>query len=140
MSTPLTGLSDYEKAKILDHLNGVSSYTMPIHLWLALSTSIPNEDGSNFTEPTIGVDGYARVDIAGSSFWNAAIAGLSDNKAAIAFPEASGSWGTIYAIGLFTAQTGGTLLRGGSLNTPTAIGANQILRFAIGALAEILGS
>jgi hypothetical protein len=136
--TVLAGLTDILEALVLDHLNGVTSYTMPAHLWLGLSTTEPNEDGTNFTEHTIGSDGYARVDIAGSSFWNAASGGSVTNKIAIAFAEASGSWGTISHIGLFTASTGGTLLCGGALTSPVAVAANQIFRFPIGTLTRTL--
>ncbi len=123
-------LTNYEKEKVLDHLNGKTTYTLPTHLWWGVSTTTPAVDGTNFTEPS--GNGYARVDAVGAAF--AAASGDSAvNASNITFPEASGSWGTLTHIGAFDAQTGGNLLRFGALDAPVAV-ASGIFRLVAGDL------
>ena len=121
-------LSDYAEAKINDELNGKTAYTMPT-IWIGLSTADPGDDGATLAEP-VG-NGYARVETSGAT-WNAGA--LATNAAAIMFPTASGSWGTISHVVAFDAVSGGNIIRSGALTAPTAITTNQIARFATGAL------
>ena len=64
-------LSNYSENKILDHLVGKTSFTMPT-VWVGLSTANPGETASGLAEP-VGGD-YARVETAGSD-WAAAANG-----------------------------------------------------------------
>ena len=121
-------LSDYAEAKINDELNGKTAYAMPT-IWIGLSTADPGDDGATLAEP-VG-NGYARVETSGAT-WNAGAS--ATNAAAITFPTASGSWGTISHVVAFDAVSGGNIIRSGALTAPTAITTNQIARFAIGAL------
>ena len=75
--------------------------------YIGLSTTTPNENGGNFTEPTVGsTTGYkrAKVEVMGTPS-----DGQIQNTDIIFFPESLGDgWGTITHFGLFSAQTGGT--------------------------------
>jgi len=123
-------LSNYAENKILDHLVGKTSFTMPV-AWIALSTADPTDDASGISEPS--GNGYARVETSASD-WDAAASGATANAAAITFPTASGSWGTISHFAIYDAETDGNMLAHGSVTTPTAISTNQIPTFAIGEL------
>lgn len=72
--------------------------------YLALFTNVETP-----TEP-VG-NNYARVQMTTSNFGSAAASGTIANTAAIAFPQASGSWGDIIGIGVYDASTAGTLQR-----------------------------
>ncbi len=122
--------SNYLEAKILNHIVGKTSFTMPT-VYVGLSTADPLDDASALAEP-VG-NGYARVATTGAT-WEAATAGAQQNAAAISFPEASGSWGTITHFALFDALSGGNMLASGELSVSQAIASGQIFRFAIGAL------
>jgi hypothetical protein len=122
--------SDYAENKILDHITGKTSFTMPT-AYVALSTADPLDTGAGIAEP-VG-NGYARVATTGAT-WDVAASGATANAAAITFPTASGSWGTISHFALFDAATVGNMLAHGTLTTPQEITTNQIPRFAIGAL------
>lgn len=83
----------------------------PATWYLALSKTTPNEDGSNFTEPTGG--SYARVLVTNNTTnFPAAIttSGTTTkaNGVAFTFANPTGNWGLITHYGWFTTLTGGT--------------------------------
>ena len=125
----MASFGNYAENKILDHIVGKTSFTMPT-AYIALSTADPTDDGSGMAEPS--GNGYARVATTGAT-WDAASSGATANAAIISFPTATGSWGTITHFAIFDASTSGNMLAHGELDTPTAISTNQIARFAIGA-------
>lgn len=57
--------TNYANAKVQSALYGGASLGVPATWYLAWSTTTPNQDGSNFTEPS--GNGYARVAITNSS-------------------------------------------------------------------------
>lgn len=126
---------DYAENKILDHITGKTEFTKPT-VYVALSTADPTDDGSGIAEPS--GNGYARVTTDGDD-WDAASSGATANAAAITFPTASGSWGTITHFALFDADTDGNMLAHGDLSSSQAISTNQIPRFDIGELDITLG-
>lgn len=126
----MSGFSDYWEEKIFNHIFGKSIYTPPV-IYIGLSTEDPTDDGSALAEP----DGnaYTRVQTSASD-WNVASDGSLDNASEIAFPMATGNWGTITHFALFDAATGGNMLVTGPLSTPIAIGVGEIVKFAAGNL------
>ena len=122
------GASNFLENKILDHVLKVSSYSQPTALYVALYTTDPG-DGDSGTEVSGG--SYARVSVS----FGAASNGTSSNSAAVEFPTATSSWGTIVSAGIRDASTGGNLLFYGSLTTSVTIGANEALRFPVGDLS-----
>lgn len=125
--------SDYLENKVLDHVTGKTSYTKPTS-YVALYTAAPSDAGGG-TEVSGG--SYARVATAGAD-WNAASSGSVSNAAALTFPTASGSWGTVTHFGLFDASTTGNLLAWGSLTTSKSVGSGDTAQFAIGSLTLTL--
>lgn len=108
--------SDYLEGKQADEVLGGTAFSAPGTVYAALFTDAPVDAGSGGTELTIGVDGYARVAITnnGTNF-PALSGGLKQNGTAITFPQATASWGTIVAWGLYDAATSGNLLYWGLL-------------------------
>jgi hypothetical protein len=83
----------------------------PATLYWALSTTVPNEDGSNFTEP-VG-NAYARVAVTNNTTnFPAATtsSGLTvkTNGTAITFPNPTGAWGLLVYYGIYAVSSGGT--------------------------------
>jgi len=103
--------SDYLEAKVLDHVFGDTLFDVPAILYIGLCTSI-DEDGAITGEPTIGVNGYARVEIDNDTdTWNDAEINLEEdtektNKIQIEFPEAEGAWGSLTKFFITDAATG----------------------------------
>ena len=121
------GASNYLENKILDHVLRASSFSQPAALYVALYTSDPG-DGDSGTEVSGG--GYSRV----SASFGAASNGTSSSSAAVEFPIATSSWGTIVSVGIRDASTGGNLLFYGPLTTSVTINTNETLRFPAGNL------
>jgi len=94
-------LTNSVKAGVLDMLYGGKAFTVPDKVYVALSTTQPNPDGTNFTEP-VG-NAYERVELANdSTTWEDATVdnpSVKTNKIPILFPEATGPWGHYHALG-----------------------------------------
>lgn len=123
----MSAMSDYLENEILDHILGTGAYTMPTTVYVGLSTGSFGDDNSG-TE--LSGSGYARQ----SATFNAAASGTADNSAAIEFPAATGSWGTISHFGIFDASSAGNLLIHGSFSTAKTIATGDILKISAGDL------
>ena len=123
----MSALSDYLENEILDHILGTGAYTMPTNVYVGLSTGSFNDDNSG-TE--LSGSGYTRKVIT----FNAASSATADNNAAVEFPAATGSWGTVSHFGLFDAAPSGNLLVHGAFTTGKAIASRDILTIPAGDL------
>ena len=125
--------SNDAEGKVLDHIFKLAAYPQPT-LYVGVSTADPGEDGAGLAEP-IG-SAYARVATTAAS-WERTAAEVS-NAAQLAFPEATGPWGSLTHFAVFDAATAGNVVFYGSLTTAKAIAANETLRFPIGNLTFTL--
>lgn len=111
--------SDYLENAILDHIFGGGNYTRPATLYFALFTSAPSDAGGG-TE--VSGNAYARVAVTNNSTnFPAATSGSKSNGTSIAFPTATGSWGTVTHYGVFDAASAGNLLVHGALTASKVI-------------------
>lgn len=81
---------------------------------LGLVTTVPNPDGSGFTEPTIGVGGYGRVAITNNvtNFPAGTIESgqvIKTNGTLISWGDPTTDWGTAAHVGFYDVATGGTV-------------------------------
>ena len=118
--------SNYLETEILDHVFGGNAYTAPATLYLALFTSNPDEDGSG-TE--VSGTSYARTSVAFTVSGNTA-----SNTAAVEFPTAGGSWGTVSHVGIYDASSAGNLMAYAALTTSKAIESGDVFRVPAGDL------
>lgn len=125
--------SDFAENKLLDHMSGKTSYTMP-SVWVGLYTAAPSDAGGG-TEVSGG--SYARKSTVGAD-WAAAASGSTSNATIITFVTASGSWGTVTHFGLFDAASAGNLLEWAALTTSKTVGSGDIASFPIGNLVRTL--
>lgn len=121
----MSALSDYLENEILDHILGTGAYTMPTNVYVGLSTGSFVDDNSG-TE--LSGSGYTRK----VASFGAASSGTASNDAAIEFPAATGSWGTVSHFGIFDASSSGNLLIHGALTSSKVIESGDILKVAIG--------
>lgn len=124
---------DYAENKILDHMVGKTSWTMPT-TWLALYTTTPVDAGTGGVEVSGGA--YARVATAG--LWNAASGGSISNSADIVFPTATASWGTVVGVALLDAATVGNMIIAGALTASKTVGNGDVFKFLAGQLVFTL--
>lgn len=122
----MSSFSDYLENKVLGHVFGGTSYTAPATIYLALYTVAPDDTGGG-TEVSGG--SYARQSCAFTVTGN-----LATNTSAVEWPTATGSWGTVVAVGVFDASTSGNLLAYGNLTSSKTIASGDVLRIPAGDL------
>ena len=116
--------SNYLETELLDHVFANNAYTSPSTVYVGLFTSNPDEDGSG-TEVSGG--SYARQSGSFTVSGNTAT-----TSAAIEFPTATASWGTITHIGIYDASTAGNLLAYAGLTASKAIASGDVFRIPAG--------
>jgi hypothetical protein len=124
-------MSNYLENAVINAVLRNTSYTSPTTVYVGLFTSDPTDAGSG-TEVSGG--SYARVAVTFGSPSN----GVSTNSAAVEFPQATGSWGTITHIGIHDALTTGNLLFHTALDTSKAIATGDIFKIASSNLSVTL--
>ena len=110
-----------------------------VYVGLGTNATEPARDGTGFTEPS--GNGYARQLLGNSTallqkMGTPSSGSVTNNNSAheyngkIYFPEATGSWGSIKYVGLFSAATGGTLIAYAALTgdaVAVASGTNPVI-------------
>jgi len=118
--------SNYLETELLDHVFANNAYTSPSAVYVGLFTSNPDEDGSG-TEVSGG--SYARQAGTFSVTGNTAT-----TTAAIEFPTATATWGTITHVGIYDASSAGNLLAYASLTSSKNITSGDVFRIPTGDL------
>jgi hypothetical protein len=111
---------------VLNYTFTTTSVTRPTAWYLALFTSNPDEDASG-TEVSTSGTAYARQSATFTVSGNTA-----SNSAAIEFPTATASYGTVTHVGVFDASTGGNLIAYSALSTSKAVGTGDVFRVPAG--------
>ena len=120
--------SNSAETLVLNWLFTAGSATRPTSWYLALFTANPDEDASG-TEVSTSGTAYARQSVAFTVSGNTA-----SNSAAVEFPTATASYGTVTHVGVFDASTSGNLIAYASLTTSKAIDTGDVMRVPAGDL------
>jgi len=123
------GISTDLSNKLLDHIFGNTTYTVPTNIYIGLSIANPTDDGSGNNEH-IG-DNYSRVN---HNVYDASSGGATENDGAVTFPQASASWGTVTYFAMWDNSSAGNMMFYGILDSSRAVGTNDTPSFADGAL------
>jgi len=118
--------TNFLETEILDHVFAGAAYTAPGTHYLALFTAAPGETGGG-------------TELSGSAYVRKAVAfatsgDTTSNNAAIEFPTATGSWGTVTHVGVFDALTSGNLMAYATLSASKAIATGDVFRVPSGDL------
>ena len=113
---------------VLNYVFTTTSVTRPTAWYIALFTSNPAEDASG-TEVSTSGTAYARQTVAFSVSGN-----LATNSAAVEFPTATASFGTVTHIGVYDASTSGNLIAYSALSASKAISTGDVFRIPTGDL------
>lgn len=124
-------MSTYLEDALINATLRNTSYTSPATVYVGLYTSDPT-DANSGTEVSGG--SYARTAVT----FGAPSNGVSTNSAAVEFPQATGSWGTVAYIGILDASSGGNLLYHSPLDVSKTIASGDIFKIAIGSLSVTL--
>lgn len=125
----MSGFSDYLEDKVLEHVFGGNAFTAPSTLYVALYTVAPSDTGGG-TEVSGGA--YARqtatFTVSGTNPTTAS------NTAAIEYPTATADYGTVVAVGVLDASSGGNLLAYSTLDSSKVVSSGDVFRFNAGDL------
>lgn len=124
-------MSNYLENALINGTLRATSYTAPTTVYVALYTSDPT-DADTGTE--VSGTSYARQSVT----FGAPSNGATTNSAAVEFPQAGGSWGTVSYIGLRDASTAGNLLYHTALDASKTIETGDVFRIASGSLSVTL--
>ena len=116
--------TNFLETEILDHVFAGNAYTAPGTIYVGLFTAAPGEAGGG-TEVSGG--SYARQS---GSFTVSGNTATTD--AAIEWPTATASWGTITHIGIFDASTSGNMIAYASLTASKTIASGDVFRIPTG--------
>lgn len=110
----MAGLSEYLSNKLLDHANGVATYTPPGTLYVALFSDVATLaelDAGTLTNEVTGA-GYARQDIP----FAAAAESATENTAAVTFTATGSDWPVVRFAAVMDAATGGNVMYYGQMS------------------------
>ena len=119
--------TNFLETEILDHVFAGAAYTAPSTKYLALFTAIADGEAVSVTE--ISGNAYARQTVAFTTSGN-----TTSNNAAVEFPTATGSWGTVTHVGIYDASTSGNLMAYATLSSSKAIATGDVFRVPSGDL------
>jgi hypothetical protein len=120
--------SDTFETHVLNYVFTTTSVTRPTAWYLALFTSNPADDASG-TEVSTSGTAYARQSAAFTVSGDTA-----SNNAAIEFPTATASFGTVSHVAVFDAATSGNLIAYAALTSSKAIDTGDVFRVPSGDL------
>ena len=144
--TPLAGgqvgcLTDFGWAKLWDYAFRGAAFTAPTTFYACLTTAATSKTTTSLTEPS--GSGYARVAATNDATrWSTIGAmnqtttqeyGTATNVVALAFPTASGSWGTVTGAALADASSGGNVWAVAPVTAPATFTTGAVPAFAVGA-------
>ena len=127
----MSQMSNYLENALINATLRNTSYTSPTTIYVALYTSDPT-DADTGTEVSGG--SYARTSVT----FGAPSNGVTTNNAAVTFPTATGSWGTVGWIGLRDNATTGNLLYHAPLTSAKTITSGDIFTISSGNLSVTL--
>ena len=119
--------TNFLETEILDHVFAGAAYTAPGTKYLALFTAIADGEAGSVTE--LSGSAYARQTVAFTTSGN-----TTSNNAAVEFPTATGSWGTVTHVGVYDASTSGNLMAYATLSSSKAIATGDVFRVPSGDL------
>jgi len=124
-------MSNYLENALINATLRNTTYTSPATVYISLWTTDPTDAGSG-TEVSGG--SYARTSVT----FGAPSNGVTTNSAAVEFPQATASWGTVAYFGINDASTGGNLLYHSPVTTSKTIDTGDIFKFASGSISVTL--
>lgn len=127
----MSEMSNYLENALINATLRNTSYSSPATVYIGLYTSDPT-DANTGTEVSGG--SYARV----AATFGAPSDGVSTNNAAVEFPVATGTWGTVTHMGILDALTSGNLLYHTPLTTSKSVVSGDTLKFSVGGISVTL--
>lgn len=127
-------ITTFYKTEVANAILGASTYAKTGSVYVALHTADPTAAG-NVGELTIGANSYARVAVTNDAAgFPPASGGVKSNAAAVTFPTATGSWGTVTHFSVKDAASGGNTLFYGALSASKTVASGDTISIPAGQL------
>lgn len=117
--------SNFSENLVLNWIFTANTATRPTTWYVGLFTAAPGETGGGTEVSTVST-GYARQTAAFTVSGTAPT--QATNSAAIEFPTATASWGTISHVAIFDASTSGNMLAYATLGASKTIASGDVFR------------
>ena len=117
---------------IINHITKKALWAQPAATFIGLSTTTPNKDGTNVTEPGAGV-GYARQQVT-TAQWDAAAASKSQTNVVVTIGTATADWlagANFTHVVIYDQAAGGNFLAFKALAVPKPILNQDTAKFNI---------
>jgi hypothetical protein len=129
----MSGKSDFAEQKVVGHLFGLRSLSVPPTYYMRLYTTLPADDGTGGVE--VAGNGYSPLAITNNTTNFVFNGAIIENGVELAFPPASGgNWGLIVGFGLWSASSGGDAWVINALESSVTINDGQVFKFPAGDL------
>ena len=119
--------TNFLETEILAHVFAGAAYSAPGTHYLALFTAVADGEAGSVTE--LNGSAYTRKAVAFTTSGN-----TTSNNAAVEFPTATGSWGTVTHVGVYDASSGGNLMAYATLSSSKTIDTGDVFRVPSGDL------
>ena len=119
--------TNFLETEILDHVFAGAAYSAPGTHYLALFTAVADGEAGSVTE--LNGSAYTKKAVAFTTSGN-----TTSNNAAVEFPTATGSWGTVTHVGVYDASSGGNLMAYATLSSSKTIDTGDVFRVPSGDL------
>lgn len=137
LSVTYNAKSNYTAGKLLDHLFGISSWTVPATVYIALMTANPTDAGGG-TEVSTSGTAYARQSVAlDPAQWTRTNNEVTNDND-IAFAEATDDYGIVTGHAAYDASSAGNLLWWAALSPSQTINSGSQFAFDAGSLTYAL--
>lgn len=120
--------TDYLANALLNHILRNTAYPSPTSVYAALYTVSP---GAVSTGTEVSGGSYARQ----LATFSTPSGGDSSNSALLTFPQATAPWGTVVAVAIVDALTGGNILYYGALTASKTVGTGDTFTLPVSALS-----
>lgn len=137
LSITYNAKSTYAAGKLLDHLFGIASWSVPATQYIGLFTATPTDAGGGTEVSTSGTD-YAREAVTNDATGWSRTTNTVTNDNDIEWAEATASYGTVVAVASFDASSAGNMLWWATKTPSETVGTGSIFAFASGALSYSL--
>lgn len=133
----MSDMTDYMESGLANAMlrGNPDSWALPTGIYVGLVGGTPSDADPTANE--LSGNGYARVQVVqGTGQWTPVTTdGVTENLAAIEFPEATADWDTASGVIICDAASGGNCYMKGTISTPRQALSGDTLRFKSGDLS-----
>lgn len=135
----MPAMSNYMENAVIDAVFRGQSLPANANLYFALFTTAPTAagggvevSGGSYARASVAATlaNFAGTQAAGSTTASTGTSGQTSNNTQITFPTPTAAWGTVVAMGIFDAATGGNLLFFGNLTTSQVVGVGNAVYYS----------